>query len=138
MGAIIVRGSGESRTTSTFIDGYEDQWTASGGGWSQKLDVVAVRHAFGPVLHSNPSLVENGSATVSDSNEATAGSLPADVNVPYPVAIAEANGSLTSTLLLPACDHAPFKSGDSIVADVRVEKWRLGIWVQEVTTIYHP
>lgn len=134
-GAVIVTGYGGSAQASGQLSGSGTRWLFSGGGNGSSTELVSLRYAFGPVLHDGPSLTETGDKSVTRTSTASAGSVPAGN---YPAATATASAQLTSSLQLPASTHGRFSTGDSLIASVRVEKWRFGIWIKEVTTIYHP
>ena len=134
IGAIVITGTGGSYEVGGFVSGEGQEWTQSGGSTGSSLDVVAVRHSIGPVVHNSVTLTEHGTSTATDTASATSGSVPSGT---YPAVTATASASVTSTLLLPA-STTPIASGDSLISEVRVEKWRFGVWIKEVTTVYRP
>jgi len=134
-GTVIITGTGETRNSESAISGVGNHATHSSGGAGIQSDVIATRHTFGPVVHDNPSLQTSGDTTAQATDSSSAGSVPGGGG--YPTAYAEANASLNAVLKLPA-SSTPVAAGGSIIADVKVEKWRFGIWIKEVTTVYHP
>ena len=135
-GTIIVSGNEASLKNSGYIRGSNGVWLSSGGANGGSAGVVAVRHQFGPVLHNSPGLTTTGEATVTASQAATSGSPP--FGGTYPVSVASVTATLEATLRLPACSHTPFVTGNTLIVQVLVEKWRFGVWIKEVTTITHP
>jgi hypothetical protein len=136
IGSIVITGVGGSSKETSYVRGKGETETESGGSYAVDVDVVAVRHNIGPCVHSSVSLTEIGeSDTGLIENTATGGSVPG--NNSYPAAYAKAEGTAKATLVLPD-SSAPIQSGGTLISEIRTEKWRFGVWIQEVTTITRP
>lgn len=134
-GAILTQGYGGTSQMASALSGRGADWTYSSGGSGGETNLIAQRYSFGPVLHNKPSLTEKGDKSATVTKTASSGTVPSGT---YPVVGATADSAVTSSLELPDSSRGTFNSGDTITMSVRVEKWRFGIWIKEVTKIYHP
>jgi hypothetical protein len=144
MGAIIITGVGGRLSDEVSVTGEDSTWIFSSVGSGRSTDLVAVKHTFGPHVHGGLSLTETPSGGMTsdgsggwalDSGVVTASG--GGVSAGLCDASAEMVASIKATLKLPT-SSTPIASGTSIVVDARVEKWRFGVWIQEVTYVTRP
>jgi len=137
-GTITIKGKGVRINNSTSVGGSGDaqSGSSSGGGFTLNTFIDSIQ--IGPFCHSNPPLQNPVSPNgTSATFTASGGSVPAGA---YPATSATATASATATLTVGASSPSgsSLTTGFSHIAAVRVEKWRFGIWIQEVYTAYHP
>jgi hypothetical protein len=137
-GTVTIKGRGVIRSSNTAVGGYGDVKTGSKGGGGFDINTFVNSVQIGPFCHSNPPL--QGANPPSGSSltfNATSGSVPAGS---YPATSAQATATGSAVLILPPSSPSGsvFTSGYQHIASVRVEKWRFGIWIQEVYTAFHP
>ena len=132
MGSVVITGTGGSSKKSKYVEVASDGTLASSGGdVGGSSDVTAVCYTFGPYVHSGVGLTETGTKDISERAELSfSGSASGSGSV-----IAQAG--ISATLHLPS-SSTPINSGETLVANVKVEKWRFGVWIQEVTEITRP
>jgi hypothetical protein len=137
-GTVTIRGKAIKQTNKNSVGGFGATVTGSAGGGGFDIENFASSVQFGPFCHSGPSLQSptppsGSSATFS----ASGGSVPAGA---YPATSAQATATASAQLQLSASEPsgASLVTGFQHVAAVRVEKWRFGIWIQEVYTATHP
>jgi hypothetical protein len=94
-----------------------------------------VIHSFGPIEHSNPSLQNIGTPTLTDSQDSSGGSVPGGGL--YPVIKAQLTLEKVADLELPS-SSSPLTSGQQFVQHVEVKHWRAGVWIREVYTATVP
>lgn len=137
-GTVTIKGKGVSLNRKTAIGGFGNSVTGSSGGYSEEINNFASSVQFGPFCHSNPTL-QNATAPngLSALFTASSGSVPAGQ---YPVTTAQVEATAEAQLQLGASSPSgsSLTTGYSHIAAVRVEKWRFGIWIQEVYTAFHP
>jgi hypothetical protein len=137
-GTVTIKGKGVSLNSKTGIGGFGGSVTGSSGGYSEEINNFANSVQFGPFCHSNPTL-QNATAPIGESATFTAssGSVPAGS---YPATFAQATATAEANLELGSSSPlgSSLVNGYSHIAAVRVEKWRFGIWIQEVYTAFHP
>jgi hypothetical protein len=137
-GTITIKGKGVSLNRKTAVGGFGDSVTGSSSGYGEEINNFANSVQFGPFCHSNPTL-QNADAPngLSALFTASSGSVPAGQ---YPVTTAQVEATAEAQLQLGASSPSgsSLTSGYSHIAAVRVEKWRFGIWIQEVYTAFHP
>jgi hypothetical protein len=137
-GTVTIKGKAVKQTKKNSVGGFGETLTGSAGGGGFDIDNFASSVQFGPFCHSSPSLISptppsGASATFT----ASGGSVPAGA---YPATSAQATATASAQLQLSASSPsgASLVTGFQHVAAVRVEKWRFGIWIQEVYTATHP
>lgn len=137
-GTVTIRGRGIRISNQNSVGGFGGTLTGSSGGGGFQVDNFASSVQFGPFCHSGPSLQNsNPPSGTSATFSASGGSVPAGS---YPATSAQATATAVAQLQLSASSPAggSLTSGFSHIASVRVEKWRFGIWIQEVYTAFHP
>lgn len=137
-GTVTIKGTGISVNSKNSVGGFGAAVTGSSGGFGQEISNFANSVQFGPFCHSNPSLANPSPPSgVSATFTASSGSVPAGQ---YPATTAQATATASARLELSASSPSgsALAKGYTHVAAVRVEKWRFGIWIQEVYTAYHP
>ena len=137
-GTVTINGKGVTITKKTATGGFGDAQSGSSGGFEEDINNFANSFQFGPFCHNNPTLVNsNPPSGISATFTASSGSVPAGA---YPVTEAQATATASAQLQLGASSPSgsALTSGYSHIAAVRVEKWRFGIWIQEVYTAFHP
>jgi hypothetical protein len=137
-GTVTISGRGVSIDKKSSLGGFGATVTGSSGGFGEDVNNFANSVQFGPFCHSNPSLVgSTPPVTQSLQYTASSGSVPAGA---YPVTVAQATATAVAQLKLGSSFPAgsSLTSGYSHIAAVKVEKWRFGIWIQEVYTAFHP
>lgn len=108
-------------------------YTTSNGG-SAARRITGSSTQIGPFVHSGVTLTNGSHAPITTTVNASSGTSPGGS---YPVASSSATASASASLYLPPSTQV-WTSGQSLISDVRVEKWRLGVWIREVVTLYHP
>jgi hypothetical protein len=135
-GTVLIKGTGLSIKNNSSVSGKGDVRISSGGGSEYRFETFANSITFGPVVHSGITLT--GAIPpdlIGEEYTSIGGGLPSGGT--YPVAIARATAEASAELFLPTSSQV-FNTGSSHIALVRVEKWRLGVWIQEVYTAFHP
>ena len=137
-GTVTIKGRGVKETNKNGVGGFGATLTGSSGGGAFDVDNFASSVQFGPFCHNGPSL-QNASPPAGSSVvfSASGGSVPAGA---YPATFAQATATASAQLELSASSPSgsSFVAGFEHVAAVKVEKWRFGIWIQEVYTAIHP
>ena len=137
-GTVTIKGQGITQTNKNAIGGYGDVKTGSSGGGGFELNTFVDSVQIGPFCHSNPQLQNPTSPSgASQTFTASGGSVPTSV---YPATSAQATATASAVLILPPSSPSGsvFTTGYQHVAAVRVEKWRFGVWIQEIYTAFHP
>ena len=137
-GTVTISGRGVSIDKKSSVGGFGATVTGSSGGFGEDVNNFANSVQFGPFCHSSPLLTNSTPpATQSPQYTASSGSVPAGA---YPVTVAQATATAVAQLKLGPSFPAgsSLTSGYSHIAAVKVEKWRFGIWIQEVYTAFHP
>jgi len=137
-GTVTITGNSASIERNSQVGGFGDAVSGTSSGYGEEINNFANSTQFGPFCHSSPSLT-GATPPVAQSltYKGSAGSVPAGQ---YPVTIAQAEASAVASLKLGASNPvgSALVKGYTHVAAVKVEKWRFGIWIQEVYTAYHP
>jgi hypothetical protein len=137
-GTVTITGKGVSVDLNSQVGGFGDTVSGTSSGYGEEINNYANSTQFGPFCHSSPALANAvGPTTLSTNYTGSAGSVPAGQ---YPVTTAQAQASAVALLKLGTSNPvgSALKKGYSHIAAVKVEKWRFGIWIQEVYTAYHP
>lgn len=137
-GTVTIKGKGIRINNQNSVGGFGDVQTGSSGGGGFTLNTFVDSVQIGPFCHNNPTL-QNANSPTGESAlfEAIGGTVPAGA---YPATFAQATAEATATLELGAStpSGSALTTGYSHIAAVRVEKWRFGIWIQEIYTAFHP
>jgi hypothetical protein len=142
-GSLTINGVGRFTRVSSDVSGAGDLRYKQGNSRQIRTDTFANTIIFGPVVHSGVTLAnENPPDTVvSENSDVFIGTLTPETTLPdgapYPVVGAQVAASGKAVLELPASSEPP-SSGSSNIGMVNVEKWRFGVWVEEVYEVYYP
>jgi len=137
-GTVTISGKGVSLNKKSSVGGFGATVSGSSGGFGEEVNNFANSVQFGPFCHSTPSLLGSiPPVTVSPEYKASSGNVPAGA---YPVTVVQATATAVAQLKLGSSFPAGsvLVKGYSHIAAVKVEKWRFGIWIQEVYTAFHP
>jgi hypothetical protein len=137
-GTVTITGNGMTVDRNSQVSGFGDTVSGTSSGYGEEIDNFANSTQFGPFCHSSPSLTgATPPAAQSIEYLGSAGDVPAGQ---YPVTTAQAEASAVASLKLGASNPvgSALVKGYTHIAAVKVEKWRFGIWIQEVYTAYHP
>jgi hypothetical protein len=137
-GTVVIKGKGVSLSRKTAVGGFGDSVTGSSSGYAEEINNFANSVQFGPFCHNSPSLITpTPPSGISATFTASSGSVPAGS---YPATSAQATATASAQLQLGQSfpSASSLRGGYSHIAAVRVEKWRFGIWIQEIYTAFHP
>ena len=137
-GTVTIKGQGLRITQTSEVGGFGDAQSGSSSSFSRTQNNFVDSVQIGPFCHNSP-LLQNAIAPNGASVQfsASGGTVPAGA---YPATLAQATATASSALFLPSSSPlgSALTSGYSHIASVRVEKWRFGIWIQEVYEAFHP
>jgi hypothetical protein len=137
-GTVTIKGQGLRITQTSEVGGFGDAQSGSSSSFSRTQNNFVDSVQIGPFCHNSP-LLQNAIAPNGASVQfsASGGTVPAGA---YPATFAQATATASSALFLPSSSPlgSALTSGYSHIASVRVEKWRFGIWIQEVYEAFHP
>lgn len=138
-GTVTIKGKSVKVNNRSSVGGFGATNTGSSGGGGFEIDNFASSVQFGPFCHSSPSLQNPSppSGGTSQTFTASGGSVPAG-SYPATSAVATAIASAQLQLGVSTPSGESFIAGFQHIAAVKVEKWRFGIWIQEVYTAIHP
>jgi hypothetical protein len=137
-GTVVIKGKGVSLSRKTAVGGFGGSVTGSSSGYAEEINNFANSVQFGPFCHNSPSLITpTPPSGISATFTASSGSVPAGS---YPTTSAQATATASAQLQLGQSfpSASSLTGGYSHIAAVRVEKWRFGIWIQEIYTAFHP
>jgi hypothetical protein len=142
-GSLTINSVGKSLRSSRDISGVGDTRLKQGDSRQIKTDTSANTIVFGPVVHSGITLTnpEPTDTTVNENSDLFVGPISESSQLPdgggYPAIIISVTPSGKAELKLPSSATPP-KSGDKNIGLVNVEKWRFGVWIEEVYEVFHP
>jgi len=137
-GTVVIKGKGVSLSRKTAVGGFGGSVTGSSSGYAEEINNFANSVQFGPFCHNSPLLITpTPPSGISATFTASSGSVPAGS---YPATSAQATATASAQLQLGQSfpSASSLTGGYSHIAAVRVEKWRFGIWIQEIYTAFHP
>jgi hypothetical protein len=135
---VTIKGKGLRINNASEVGGFGDVQSGSSSSQGFTLNTFVDSVQIGPFCHNNPSLQNptspNGASVLFT---ASGGSVPAGA---YPATSAQATANASASLRLATSNPSggSLTSGYQHIAAVRVEKWRFGVWIQEVYTAFHP
>ena len=134
-GQLIINNMSYNRDNGKGKGGYGDFPQTTSGTFAASFNRAIHYTNFAGVEHDSPNIIHTGTATVTASSSASAGSIPGGGT--YPSGSADAVATGTAELILPT-SSTPLSSGATFVMDINVEKRRFGIWMKEVITAIVP
>jgi hypothetical protein len=133
-GSVTLLSKGLKITRRSAIAGAGQVRKSSSSGSAFQTSISGQTVFFGPVLHGGVNLVGAAPPATSSVGSAQGGSIP-DGNPVSTTATAQAQAF--ADLKISASSAPPTPSSSHNIA-VSIEKWRFGVWVQEVVTGFHP
>jgi hypothetical protein len=137
-GTVTIKGKGVRISNANGVGGFGNVQSGSSGGGSFTLNNFVDSIQIGPFCHSSPALANPTSPNgTSAPFTATSGTVPAGA---YPATSATATATASAQLVVGTSTPlgSALTTGYTHIAAVRVEKWRFGIWIQEVYEAFHP